>query len=75
MRMQVPFLALLSGLTIRHCHELWCGSQTWLRSLVAVAVAVVGSCSSDSTPSLGTSTCLRCSPEKQKRFRRFKEKL
>ena len=23
----------------RRCHELWCGSQTWLRSHVAVAVA------------------------------------
>ena len=31
-------LALLSGLRIRRCHGLWCGSQTWLRSHVAVAV-------------------------------------
>ena len=55
MRMQVQFLAWLSGLRIRHCHELWCRSQTRLRSVVAVAVAQAGNCSSDSTPSLGTS--------------------
>ena len=42
-----------------------CGrSQLWLRSWVAVAKA--GSCSSDSTPSLGTSTCCGCGPKKQK---------
>ena len=29
---------LLSGLRIWHCRELWCGSQTWLGSHVAVAV-------------------------------------
>ena len=29
-------------------------------------MAVAGNCSSDSTPSLGTSTCHRCSPKKQK---------
>ena len=32
-----------------------------------VAVAKVGSCSSDVTPSLGTSVCLRCSPTKEKK--------
>ena len=30
--MQVRSLALLSGLRIWHCRELWCGSQTRLRS-------------------------------------------
>ena len=30
---------MLSGLRIQHCHELWCRSQTWLRSCIAVAVA------------------------------------
>ena len=29
-------LALLSGLRIRYCCELWCRSQTWLGSDVAV---------------------------------------
>ena len=36
---------------------LWCRLQTRLRSGVAVAVVQTGSCSSNSTPSLGTSTC------------------
>ena len=39
MRFQVQSLALLSGLRIQHCPELWCRSQMWLRSQVAVAVA------------------------------------
>ena len=38
MRMQVQSLALLNGLSIQHCHELWCGSQMQLGSPVAVAV-------------------------------------
>ena len=36
--MQVGSLALLSGLRIRCCHELWCRPQAWLRSCVGVAV-------------------------------------
>ena len=43
----------------------------WLRSRVAVAVA--GSCSSDWTPSLGTSICHRHGPKKKKKERK-KEK-
>ena len=45
-----------------------CGSQTQLRSHVAVAeaVAVASSYSSDATPGLGTSICCRYSPKKQK---------
>ena len=38
MRMQVRSPALLSGLKIWRCHELWCRSQTQLGSHVAVAV-------------------------------------
>ena len=38
MRARVRSLALLSGLRIQRC-ELWCGSQTWPRSAMAVAVA------------------------------------
>ena len=38
MRMQVRSLASLSRLKIWHCHDLWCTSQTRLRSDVAVAV-------------------------------------
>ena len=60
----VRSLASLSGLRIWSCHELWCKSQTPLRSYVAVAVA--SSCSSDLTPSLGPSICHRCGPKKTK---------
>ena len=67
MRMRVQSLASLSGLRIRHCHELWCRPQTRLGSCVAVSVAQAGSCSSDSTPNLGTSICLEYSPQIQKK--------
>ena len=65
MRLQVPSLASLSALRIWHCRELWCRSQMWLGSGIAVAVAVAGSYSPDSTPSLGPSICHGCSPKKQ----------
>ena len=48
MRMRVPSLALLSGLRIQRCHELWCRSQIRFGSRVDVAVAYGGSRSSDS---------------------------
>ena len=38
-----------------------------LRSHVAVVVAEADSCSSDSTPSLGTSICLECGPPPPKK--------
>ena len=38
-RMQVWSLVLISGLRIRHCRELWCGSGTRLGSGIAVAIA------------------------------------
>ena len=43
-------VGLVSGLTVRiqHCCKLWCRSQIWLRSHVAVAVVQAGSCSSSS---------------------------
>ena len=40
MRLQDRSLALLSGLRIQCCHELWCRSQMWLGSDVAVAMAM-----------------------------------
>ena len=58
---------LLSGLSILCCHELWCRLQTQLGSHIAVAVGEAGSCSSDSTTSLGTSIWSRCSPKKKKK--------
>ena len=41
MRSRVRSLALLSGLRIHRCHELWCRLQTQLRSRIAVAVAPI----------------------------------
>ena len=60
MRLRVQSLASIGGLKIWCCHELWCRSQTWLGSGVAVAVVQASSCSSNSTPTLG---CKR-SPKK-----------
>ena len=37
-RMQVQSLASLGMLRIQHCPELWCSSQMWLRSDIAVGV-------------------------------------
>ena len=57
MRLWVRSLAKLSTLRNQRCHELCCRPQKWLGYGIAVAVAVAGSCSSDLTPSLGTSIC------------------
>ena len=62
----VRSLNSLSGLRIRHCSELWCRSQTRLRSHIAVAVAWAGGYSCDSTPILGTSICHGCGPKETK---------
>ena len=64
MRLWVLYLASLSGSGIWRCQELWCRSQTQLKSDVAVAVA--GSYTSDLTPSLGTSICCTWGPKKTK---------
>ena len=58
-RMWAQFLALLSGLRSWCCCELHGRSQMWLRSGVAVAAVWASSCSSNSTPSPGTSICQR----------------
>lgn len=49
------------------CQELQCRSQMRLGSHVAVAAAQASSCSSDSTPCLGTSICRKCGPKKQEK--------
>ena len=72
MRLRVRSLALLSGLRIRRCRELWCSLQTQLGSSVAVALAQAGGYSSDSNPSLGTSVCQGCSPKKKKKKKKVK---
>ena len=41
---------LLSGLRIQHCHELWCRSQMWLGSRVAVAVVLASGHNLNSIP-------------------------
>ena len=70
MRMQVPSLALLCGFMTQHCRKLRCTLQMKLGSGVAIAMAVAGSCSSDSTPSLGIATCRRygCKKKKKKKM-------
>ena len=55
MRMLVRSLASLSELRIWLGYGLKCRCGMLLRSGVAVAMVQTGSCSSDSTPSLGTS--------------------
>ena len=57
---------LVQWVRTRHYCELWERSQTQLRSSTAIAVVQAGSCCSDSTPSLGTSICCKCSPKKIK---------
>ena len=52
MRMRVGALALLSGLRIQCCGELWCTSQS--SSDLGVSVAYASCYSSNSTPWLGT---------------------
>ena len=66
MRLQVPSWALLSGLRIQGCRELWRRLQTQLGSCVAVAVVQASSCNSAQTPSVGTSICHGCGPKKTK---------
>ena len=66
MRTQVQSLALLNGLRIWFCHEMWCRLQIQLGSLIVVAMVQASGYSSDSTSSLGTSICSRCSPKKTK---------
>ena len=75
MRTRVWSLTLLSVLRIWHCREPWYRSQTWLGSHVAVAVLQTGSCSSDSTPSLGTSICRKCAPHPRKKSKKKKNSL
>ena len=66
MRMQVQSLALLSGLRVGHCCELGCRSQTWLGSGISVAVVKASGYTSDSTPSLWTSTYHGCYSKNKK---------
>ena len=71
LRIQVQSQASLSGLRIWRCLKLQRGSQMRLGSCVAVAVVQAGSCSSDSTPSLGTSICHQCGPRKKNKTKKL----
>ena len=75
-RMLVPSLALLSGLRIRCCWELWWRSQVWLRPSVAVAVEWAGSSSFsyNSTSSLGTSVFCGWAQKQKKKKKKKKKK-
>ena len=75
MRMGVQSLGYLSESGIRCCHELWCRLKMPLGSCIAVAVGEASKCSSDSTPSLGTSICHGCGPKKSKTKQTNKGKL
>ena len=64
--------ASLSGLRIRHFLELWCRSQT--RPGSHIAVTVVDSCSSNSTPSLRSSICWGAALKRQKKKKKISER-
>ena len=78
MRLWVRSLALLRGLRILHCDELWCRLKTWLEPLWLwlwlwlwrrpVATAPIRSLS------LGTSICCRCNPKKIKKKKKKDKK-
>ena len=65
----------LSGLRIRHCHELWRRPKMRLGSGVAVAVVQASSCNSNWTPGLGTSICRGRSPKKTKDKKKERKKM
>ena len=71
-KFRVRSLALLSGLRIRLCRELWCRLQTRLGSHIAVALAQAGSYSSDSTlawePPYAVGVALEKAEKKKKRI-------
>ena len=70
MRLRAQSLASFHGLRIWHCRELWWRLQRRLGSCVAGAGAGAGSCSSNWTPSLGTTIWPGYSPPKQNRKRK-----
>ena len=73
MRTQVWSLALLSGLRIWHCCELWYRSQTQLGSDLALLwLWCRPAVRADLTPSLETSICCECSPKKTKKRKKKK---
>ena len=64
----------LSVLRIQHCCELWCRSQTWLESCIAVAVGWASSCSSDAWELPYAAGVTLKSKKKKKRERERKQR-
>ena len=64
----IPGLA--QWVSIRHCHELWYMSQTWLRSTLLQPWY-----SPVTTLSLGTPICCRCSPKKTEKKKKERKKI
>ena len=74
-RLRIQTLASLSGLRIWRCHELWCWSQTRLRSGVAVAVVQAAATALIRPLAWETSGCRGYSPIKTKDKRQKKKPL
>ena len=66
MKTQAWSLALLSGLRIRRCGELWCMSQYRLDLALLWLWHRLSATATIQPFSLGTSICCRCSPKKTK---------
>ena len=64
-RLWVRSLPSLSGLRIWHCHALWCRSQTWHGSGMAVAVALIPPLAGEPPYAMGAALKKR---EKDKKF-------
>ena len=66
---------------LAQCIKIWCcykfqhRLQTWLGSGLAVAVMQAGSCSSDSTPSLGTSYAASAALKRKKKRKKRKNEM
>ena len=71
MRMRVLSLASLGGLSIWHCLELWCRSQTRLRSCAAVPVAKAGSYNYNVAPSWELPHATHVALKKQKKKKKI----
>ena len=73
MRLWVRSLALLRGVRIQRCRELWCRLQMRLGSGIAVAVAWASSCSSDSAPSWELPYAAGAAPKSKKKKKERKK--
>ena len=71
----VQSLALLSGLRIGYCHELWCSAVADLAWIPSCCQRGVGQrIQLQLDPSLGTSICHGCGPKKTKKKKKKKKR-